>query len=89
MAKTCREGLKSTVNMVVNDKAPWIDWKMSHNIGGVHVGLGGPCPFFDLVRPITHVHPQVNVGLSRRILCFQRRKFKKSGYIVHLFEWLP
>ena len=37
MAKTWREGVKSTMYTVVNDEPLWIDWKMPHIIGGVHV----------------------------------------------------
>ena len=44
--------------------------------------------FLTLVHPIRRAYPQVNVRVSRRILCFQRWKLKKSEYIVHLFEFL-
>jgi len=90
VAKTCRGGVKSTMYKytVVNDEPPWIDWKMPHIIGGLHVGSGGRGPFADPRPPDQTCTPQVNVRVSRRILCFQRRKFKKSEYIVHLFEFL-
>ena len=54
MARTCREGVKSTVYTVVNDRPPWIDWKIPHIIGGVHVGLDGRGPFSD-PRPSDHM----------------------------------
>jgi len=73
---------------VVNDERPWIDWKMAHIIGGVYVESPGRVYFLTLIRPIRRAHPHVNVRVSRRILCFQRRKFRKSEYIVHLFEFL-
>jgi len=88
VAKTCREGVKSTMYTVVNDKPPWIDWKMPHIIGGLHVGSGARGPFSDPGPPDQTYTPQVNVSGSRRILCFRRRKFKKSEYIVHLFDFL-
>ena len=38
---------------VVNDEPPWINLKMPHIIGEVHVGLGGQGPFSDR-RPSDH-----------------------------------
>jgi len=74
---------------IVNDEPLWIDWKMPHIIARVHVGLRGRVHFRTLVRPITRAHPQVNIRVGRRIQWFQRRKFKKSEYIVNLCEFLP
>jgi len=73
---------------IVNDEPLWIDWKMPLIIGGLHVGSGRRGPFSDHRPPDQTCTPQVNVRVSRRILCFQRRKFKKSEYIVLLFEFL-
>jgi len=56
------------------------------NLGSA-CAIGRTGPFCD-PHPISHAHTQVNLTASRRILCFQRRKFKKSEYIVHLFEFL-
>jgi len=56
---------------IVNGKLPWIDWKMPHIIGGVNVGSGGRVNFLTLARWLTRVHPQVNVKVSRSILCFR------------------
>jgi len=88
VAKTCRGGVKSTMYTIVNDEPPGINWKMPDIIGGLPVGSGGPGPFSDPRSPDQTCTPQVNARVSRRILCFQRRKFKKSEYIVHLFEFL-
>ena len=54
MAKTSREGVKSTVYMVVNEEPQLIDWEMPYVIWGVHVGLGGQGPFPDH-RPSDHM----------------------------------
>jgi len=72
----------------VNDEPPWIDWKMPHIIGGLHVGLSGRGLFSHPGPPDQTCTPAVNVRVSRRILCFQRPKFKKAESIVHLFELL-
>ena len=53
---------------IVNDELPWIDWKMPHIIGGLHVGSGGQGPFSD-TRPADQTcTPHLNVRVSRRIL---------------------
>jgi len=88
VAKTCQAGVKSTICTVVNDEPQWIDWKMPHIIGGLHVGSGGRRPSSDTRPPDQKCTPQLNLRVRRSILCFQRRKFQKSEYIVHLFEFL-
>ena len=73
---------------VVNDEPPWIDWKMSHIIWGLHVGSGGWGPLSDRRPTDQPCSPQVKVREGRKILCFQSGKFKKTEYIVDLFECL-
>jgi len=88
VAKTCREGVKSTMYTVVNDEPAWIDWKMTHIIGGVKVVSGGRGPFSDPRPPDHTCTPPSKCTSKLKDSILQKRKFKKSEYILHLFEFL-
>jgi len=85
VAKTCREGIKSTMYTVVNNEPPWIDWKMPHIIGVMNVASGRRVYFLTLVRQIIGAHPQVNIRVSRRILCF-RGGTSRSLYTLSIYS---
>jgi len=86
VAKTCREGVKSTMYTVVNDEPPWIDWKMSYISGRVNVVSADRVHFLTLVRQITHAHPQVNVRVSRRMILRFRGGNSRSQNTLSIYS---
>jgi len=73
---------------VVQDEPPWIDWKMPHIISGVNMVMGGRGLFSDPRPPHHTCTPPSKCKSKQKDFIFQRRQFKKSEYIVHLFEFL-